>query len=71
MTPLIIAQLLGQFGIPLTQYVISLFQQGNTVLTADQLAAIVADVNKLAQYRSSDSLAAAGIQIVNGKVVPV
>lgn len=67
----IIAQLLTQFGLPVVQYFVGLAQQGNNPLTAEQLAAIVADITKLSQYRSTDSLTAAGIKIVDGKVVPL
>ena len=71
MTPAIIASILGQFGLPMVQYFVQLYQQGNNPLTPAQLAAVIADVIQLSQYRSTDSLTAAGIKIVNGAVVPL
>ena len=71
MTPAIIASLLAQYGMPLVQYFVQLYQQGNNPLTPAQLAAVISDVIQLSQYRSVDSLTAAGIKIVDGKVVPL
>lgn len=71
MTPAIIAGLLTQFGLPMVQYFVSLHARGNNPLTTDQLNALMADITALSQYRSNDSLKAAGIQIVDGKVVPI
>ena len=63
-----IAQLLVQFGLPLTQQLYTLFKtQGNAPITDQQWA----DLLTLSQYRSTDSLAAAGIKIVDGKVVNI
>lgn len=67
MTPAIIAQLLAEFGIPLTQQIYTWIQAGKTTVTPDDWAGLVT----LSQYRSTDSLAAAGISIVDGKVVPL
>lgn len=65
MTPLIIAQLLVQFGLPLTQQVYTWVHENKTTVTPEDFAALVT----LSQYRSADALAAAGIKIVDGKVV--
>lgn len=70
MTPALIASILTQFGLPMVQYFVGLYRAGNNPLTADQLNALVADVVQLSQYRSTDSLHAAGIDIVNGAIVP-
>ncbi len=59
-------QLLAQFGLPLTQQIFLWLQAGKTDVTAADFDALV----KLSQYRSLDSLAAAGIKIVDGKVMP-
>ncbi len=67
MTPAVIAQLLAQFGIPLTQQIYTWIHEGKTVVTDADWALLTT----LSQYRSADSLAAAGIKIVDGKVVPV
>ena len=66
MTPAIIAQLLAAFGIPLTQQIYLWIKEGKTTVTPEDWAGLVT----LSQYRSSDSLAAAGIAIVGGEVVP-
>ena len=42
-------------------------QAGKTTVTPEDFATLVA----LSQYRSTDALTAAGIQIVDGKVVPL
>jgi hypothetical protein len=65
MTALVAAQLIAQYGLPLAQQLFTMYQNGNKPLTQadwDTLAT-------LSQYRSADSLAAAGIKIVDGKVV--
>jgi hypothetical protein len=67
MTPLLVAQLLIQFGLPLTQQIMTWVQSGKTAVTPEDFQALVT----LSQYRSADALAAAGIKIVDGKVVPV
>lgn len=67
MSVAVVAQLLAQFGLPLTQQIFQWVQAGKTAVTADDWALLVT----LSQYRSSDSLAAAGIKIVDGKVVPI
>lgn len=71
MTPAIIAGLLQQFGLPVVQYFVALYKSGNNPLTADQLNALVVDITMLSKYRSSDSLAANGIAIVDGRVVNI
>lgn len=63
----VVVQLLAQFGLPLTQQIFSWVQSGKTTVTADDFDVLV----KLAAYRSSDSLAAAGLKIVDGKPVPI
>lgn len=65
MTPLLIAQLLLQYGLPLTQQIMTWVQSGKTTVTPEDFQVLVT----LSQYRSADSLAAAGIKIVDGKVV--
>lgn len=67
MTPILYAQLITQFGLPLVQQIWTMTQSGNKPLTQEDFDAL----NKLAAYRSADSLAAAGIKIENGKVVPL
>lgn len=67
MTPALIAQLLAQFGIPLTQQIYVWIKEGKTAVTDDDWAILQA----LATYRSADALAAAGINIVDGKVTTV
>lgn len=63
----IVVQLLAQFGLPLTQQIFEWYKAGKIDVTPDDFAML----EKLAAYRSADSLAAAGIKIVNGKVVAV
>jgi hypothetical protein len=65
MTPLLIAQLIGQVGMPLAQQLVALYHSGNAPVGPEQWAALV----KLGQYTSDDSLAKAGVKIVDGKVV--
>lgn len=67
MSPAIIAQLLVQFGLPLTQQIYTWIKDGKQTVTTEDWALLIT----LSQYRSADSLAAAGIKIVDGKVVPV
>lgn len=67
MNPRVVAQLLVQFGLPLTQQLVAWAHENKEVVTPDDLATLAA----LASYRSADSLAAAGIKIVNDKVVPL
>lgn len=62
-----IIQLLVQFGLPLTQQIMQWHAAGKTDVSAEDFALLVT----LGQYRSLDALAAAGIKIVDGKVVPV
>lgn len=59
-------QLLVQFGLPLTQQIYTWSKENKTVVTDADWALLTT----LSQYRSADSLAAAGIKIVDGKVVP-
>lgn len=66
MSPLLIAQLIGQVGMPLAQQLIALYHSGNAPVGPEQWAELV----KLGQYTSDDALAKAGIKIVDGKVVP-
>jgi len=67
MTPAIVAQLLAEFGLPLTQQIYTWIKEGKATVTAEDWALLTT----LSQYRSADSLAAAGIKIVDGKVVPI
>jgi hypothetical protein len=66
MTPLVIAQLIAGYGLPLAQQIFTWVNSGKTTVTQADFDALVA----LSKYRSSDALAAAGISIVNGVVVP-
>jgi hypothetical protein len=66
MSPQIIAQLLAQFGLPLTQQIYTWVKENKTEVTDADWATLTA----LANYRSADALKATGIQIVEGKVVP-
>lgn len=65
MNLILLSQLLAQFGLPLTQQIYTWIKEGKTVVTPEDWATLTT----LSQYRSSDSLAAAGIAIVDGKVV--
>lgn len=67
MSVALIAQLLAQFGLPLTQQIYLWMKEGKTEVTQADFDILI----KLSQYRSADSLAAAGIAIVDGKVVSV
>lgn len=67
MTPAIIAQLLAQFGLPLTQQIFTWIKEAKTDVTPADFDQLM----KLAQYRSADSLAAAGLKIEGGKAVPL
>ena len=67
MTPSVIASLLAQFGLPLTQQIYMWIKENKTEVTDADWAVLTT----LSQYRSADSLKAAGIQIVNGQVVPI
>jgi hypothetical protein len=65
-TPALIANLLANFGLPLVQQLYALYKSGpNTEVTPEQFDALMT----LANYRSADALAAAGIRIVDGAVV--
>lgn len=66
MPALLIAELLVRFGLPLTQQIFTWVQDGKNV-TPEMFELLVT----LGKYRSEDSLAAAGIKIVDGKVVPL
>ena len=61
----VLVPLLTQFGLPLTQQIYAWIQAGKTTVTPEDFATLVA----LSQYRSTDALTAAGIQIVDGKVI--
>lgn len=65
-TPALITQLIAEVGLPLTQQLFALYHSGNAEVTPEQFALLT----KLGQFRSSDALEAAGIKIVDGKVVP-
>jgi hypothetical protein len=58
--------LLAQYGLPLTQQIFEWVKAGKTDVTPEDFAELV----KLSQYRSADSLAAAGIKLVDDQVVP-
>ena len=66
MTPALIATLLAEFGLPLVQQLATLYRAGkNTEVTPEQFDVLMT----LAAYRSSDALTAAGIKIIDGRVV--
>lgn len=67
MTPLLIAQLIAQYGLPLAQQLFALHASGKQVVTQEDFDQLV----KLASYSSTESLAAAGLKIEDGKVVPL
>lgn len=67
MTPTLLAELIVQVGLPVAQQLFQLSQSGNKPLTPADFD----ELTKLSQYRSADALAAAGIKIVDGKVVPI
>lgn len=67
MTPLVIAQLIASYGLPLAQQLWTWYQTPNKVITQVDWDLLTT----LSQYRSSDSLKAAGIQVVDDKVVPI
>jgi hypothetical protein len=64
MTPLLIAQLIAQVGLPLAQQLIALYHAGNEPITADKWQSLAA----LSNYSSADSLQNAGIRITDGQV---
>jgi len=67
MTPAIAAQIIAQYGLPLAQQIYLWIKENKATVTDEDWAVLDA----LSKYRSADSLAAAGIKIVDGKVVPV
>jgi len=58
--------LIGQVGLPLAQQLIAMWESGKTTVSAADLQVLI-DYGK---NTSQASLAAAGIKIVDGKVVP-
>lgn len=62
-----VIQLLAQYGLPLTQQIFAWVKSGKTEVTAEDFEVLA----KLSAYRSADSLAAAGMKIVDGKIVHV
>lgn len=62
----VLAPIIAQYGLPLAQQIFALWQSKADVTQEDFDALL-----KLAAYRSTDALAAAGIKIVDGKVVPL
>lgn len=69
MTVSLFVELIAKVGLPLALQVRQWYVEGRqqTTVTDADIAVLVA----LEKYRSSDSLAAAGISIVDGKVVPI
>lgn len=64
----VLVPLLAQYGLPLVQQIVAWIEQpSKTTITSADLAVLAT----LANYRSADALKAAGIQIVNGQVVPI
>lgn len=57
MTPLLIAQLISQVGLPLANQLVALYHRGNAPVTPQDWA----DLAKLGEYRSADALFAAGL----------
>ncbi len=67
MSPVLIASLLVQYGLPLTQQLFALHASGQKEVTQADFDALI----KLSNYTSADSLAAVGLKLVDGKVVPL
>lgn len=65
MTPLLIANLITNVGLPLAQQLIALYHAGNQPVSPETWA----QLEKLAGWSSNDSLAAFGMRIEDGKVV--
>lgn len=63
--PAIIAQLVAQLGLPLVQEIVTLFHPKSTPITDAQWNEVAA----LGSYTSTDSLAALGYKIEDGKLV--
>lgn len=66
MDPILFGQLIVQVGLPLAKQLVE-WKNAGKVVTPDDFALL----DKLAAYRSADSLASFGIKIEDGKVVPV
>lgn len=62
----ILIPIIAQYGLPFAQQMYTLWTS-----KADVTPEMWAQLVTLSQYRSADSLAAAGIKIVDGKVVPI
>ncbi len=58
--------LIAQVGLPLAQQLIAMWEGGKTTVSAADIQVLI-DYGK---HTSAASLAAAGIKIVDGKVVP-
>lgn len=61
---LVVAQLIAQYGLPLAAQIVQWVHEGKTVSPED-----FALLETIGKYRSADALKAAGISIVDGKVV--
>lgn len=60
-----IITLLAQYGLPVVQQIVTWYESGKTTVSSADLATLAT----LSQYTSAASLTAAGISIVDGKVV--
>ncbi len=67
MSPLIIAQIIAQYGVPLAAQLYAMYHAGVESVPPDKFVYLMT----LANYSPDDALAAAGIKIVDGKVVPL
>ncbi len=67
MTAAVIIKLIAEVGFPLAQQLLALHYSKTAEVTSDQWA----DLAKISAYRSTDSLEAAGLKIVDGKLVPL
>lgn len=67
MTAAILIPIIAQYGLPLAQQLWQWSQTPNRVITQADWDLL----DQLSKYRSSDALAAAGIRIENGVVVPI
>lgn len=62
-----VIELLLKFGLPLTQQIVVWAKEGKTAVTPEDMALLAS----LSAYSSTASLAAAGLELVDGKVIPL
>ncbi len=66
MQPVVIAELLLKYGLPLTQQLVQWSHEKKETVTPEDMALLAI----LASYSSTASLAARGVEIRDGKAVP-